>query len=605
MDFTRLFDILPYQQARYPRKEALCWKENGHWRHWSTESALEAIQNLSAGLLHLGFQRGDRVGILARRNGPPYNFADNALLQLGIIPVPIHATARTDEIALIASDASLKGCFIGDEILWRKWKESGAAAPQLIALERMEGLLFWEDLAEKATPEHLLQVRQIADSIRPEDLATILYTSGSTGSPKGVMLSHANIVSNIKAVLAIVPVHEKTVAISILPLSHIFERMVTNVYMAAGVSLWYSDWQGDLNADMQHIRPHFFTAVPRVLERMHERLIETRDKAPFPVKKLMDWALALGERYPSMGTSNMALDYRVKLWLANLLVYRLWRKALGGRIRGIAVGAAALQPRLGRLFSAAGMSVREGYGLTETSPVVSFNRFEPGGVHFGTVGIPAPGVEVRIDQPDAEGQGEIQVRGPNVLMGYWNAPDITQAQFTADGWLKTGDSGLFMHKRFLKITGRQRDFFKTSSGKFVSPLFIEQKFLESPLVDQILVVGLNRPWPSAVIVPDFKHLESVCRDQKIHWTAPQFMVLNPKVEKIFAAEMEKINASLGTVEKIRTFRLSHEPWTVDNGLLTATMKLKRAEISKKMEKEIEEMYAPAVDLDENKAREEI
>jgi long-chain acyl-CoA synthetase len=275
----------------------------------------------------------------------------------------------------------------------------------------------------------------------------------------------------------------------------------------------------------------------------------------------------------------MPLDYRFKRLLADWLVYRHWRKRMGGRIRYVVVGAAALRPALGRMFSAADIDVREGYGLTETSPVVSFNRFEPGGVHFGTVGIPAPGVDVRIEAPDEDGSGEIQVKGLNVMRGYWNLPDETAAKFTDDGWLKTGDTGQFVYKRFLKITGRKSELFKTTSGKFIAPAFVEEQLMQSPFISQCMAVGLNQPHVGALIVPDFVQLEAWCKENNVHWTAPQFMILNPKVEKLFHREIEAINgASLNTVEKVRNFKLLHEPWTSENGLLTPTLKLRREAI---------------------------
>jgi long-chain acyl-CoA synthetase len=405
------------------------------------------------------------------------------------------------------------------------------------------------------------------------------------------MLTHANIVSNVKAVLAIVPVSPETVAVSFLPLSHIFERMVTYVYQAAGAAVWYVDAVEKLPRILPEVRPHIFTAVPRILERMHERLMEERYKSGLLKRKVLDWAMALGERFPYTGDPGMPFDYRLKRMLADWFVFRHWRKRMGGRIRYIVVGAAALRPGLGRLFSAADIDVREGYGLTETSPVVAFNRFEPGGVHFGTVGIPAPGVAVRISEPDEAGDGEIEVKGPNVMQGYWNLPEETAAKFTTDGWLKTGDTGRFEFKRFLKITGRKSELFKTTSGKFVAPAFVEQQLMQSSFISQCMATGLNQPHVGALIVPDFVQLESWCREHNVHWTAPQFMVLNQKVEKLFRQEIDRINeADLGTIEKVRSFRLLYEPWTSENGLLTPTLKLRRDVIADRFKGEIRDMF---------------
>lgn len=600
MDFTRLFEILDYQQKRYPQQVALAGREQGKWRTWNTAELLAERDRLSAGLLHLGFHKGDKIGILAHCGSPQWAIADAAMLQIGVVPVPIHSTSRPDEIAHIAKDAALRGCFVSNEDMVGKLRDANVELEfvfSFVSRNAVPGLpeqrsgLHWDEIAREPSPHDLEKIQYLRDGISENDLATLLYTSGTTGQPKGVMLTHANIVSNVKSVLAIVPVGPEVTAVSFLPLSHIFERMVTYVYQAAGTPVWYADAVENLPRILPEVRPHIFTAVPRILERMHERLLEERDRGGTLRRKVLDWAIRLGERFPYSGERGMPLDYFFKRLLADFLVFRQWRKRLGGRIRYIAVGSAALQPRLGRLFSAARIDVREGYGLTETSPVLAFNRFEPGGVHFGTVGIPAPGVEVRIAGPDEQGEGEVEVRGPNVMAGYWNLPDETAARFTDDGWFKTGDLGKFEFKRFLKITGRKSELFKTTSGKFVAPGFVEQQLAASPFISQAMVVGLNRPFVGALIVPNFPHLETWCRENNVHWTAPQFMILNPKVEKLFRQEIERINEEkLGTIEKVRVFHLLHEPWTPENGSLTPTLKLRREVLAKQFAEEIRKMF---------------
>lgn len=592
MDFTRLFDILDYQQRRFPQKVALAGRERGAWRTWSTAELIAGRDRMSAGLLALGLKNHDRVGIIAHCGSPRWAVADAALLQLGLVPVPIHATARPDEIAHIARDAGLRACFVSNADMLEKLRAAGVELDIIIAFEPTAGALDWEAVAQNPSEHDLEKLQYHRDGVRPEQLATLLYTSGTTGLPKGVMLSHANIVSNVKSVLAIVPVGPDSTVVSFLPLSHIFERMVTYVYYAAGASVWYADSIDGLSQTLRDVRPHFFTAVPRILERAHDRLLERRNRAGWLGKKIFDWAESLGERYSVSGRRVMPTAYNVQLWLADALVFRRWRRVLGGRVRAIAVGAAALQPRLARLFSAAGIAVREGYGLTETSPVVTFNRFEPGGVLLGAVGIPAPGVEVRIAATDESGSGEIEVRGPNVMLGYWNQPEETADRFTADGWLRTGDLGRIEHRRFLKITGRASEIFKTTSGKFVAPAYVEQQLLTSPFVDQCLAVGLNRPFVAALVVPNFAALEAWCRENKVHWTAPDFMVLNPKVQKFFRAEIERINeTALGSVEKVRAFHLLSELWTAENGLLTPTLKPRRERLAALFAGEIEELYS--------------
>lgn len=599
MNFVRLFEILEYQQLRYPQKVAAAGRRDGNWQTWTTEALLSERDQISAGLLHQGLLPGDRVGILTHCSSPEWLIADMAMLQIGIIPVPIHATARLDELEHIAKDANLRACFVSNGEMLEKLSAAGIQTAFVFSFENSRpkhlentSLIFWNQLA-CVPDEHLAgKIKYYRDGILEDQLATLLYTSGTTGLPKGVMLSHRNIVSNVKSVLAIVPVGPDTTAVSFLPLSHILERMVCFTYQAAGTPIWFADSMERLPKTLLEVRPHFFSAVPRVLERMHERLLEERNRSGRLKKKILDWAIALGERFPYSGGQAMPFDYRIKRWVADLLVFRHWRRRMGGRIRYIAVGAAALQPRLGRLFSAARIDVREGYGLTETSPVIAFNRFEPGGVHFGTVGIPAPGVEVRIsEERDEQGNGEVEVKGPNVTQGYLHLAEESAERFTADGWFKTGDIGRFEHKRFLKITGRKSEIFKTSTGKFVAPAFVEQQLLSSPFISQAMVVGLNQAFVGALIVPDFLQLEAWCQENKVHWTAPQYMVLNPKVEKLYRQEIERINEDrLGTIEKVREFHLLFEPWSPENGLLTPTLKVRREVLMQQYKGEIEKLF---------------
>jgi long-chain acyl-CoA synthetase len=596
MDFTRLFDIIPYQQQRFPQQKALAMRDGKEWRVWSIQEVSKDINQISAGLLKNGFQSGDCIAIFANGGSPLWNIADVAMMQLGIISVPIHATARVSEIQHILKDANIKACFVQSEALLEKLTLASIDQPLLIfSFDGLANTTPWEQLLLAPSPQILEKIAQSKATISENDLATILYTSGTTGIPKGVMLSHRNIVSNIKAVVAIAPIDSNTITVSFLPLSHIFERMVTYSYLAVGCQVWYSDTVENLPIVLKEIKPHFFTAVPRIIEKMYERLLEHRDKQGFIGKKVFDWAMALGERYPFAGAHDMPLDYRIKILIARWLVFNRFKKAMGGRVHSITVGAAALQARLGRLISAAGVEIREGYGLTETSPVVAFNRFEPGGVHFGTVGIPVPGVEVRItpidDENIATGDGEIQVFGPNVMLGYLNLPEETADKFTSDGWLRTGDIGHFEYKRFLKITGRKSEIFKTTQGKFVAPQFVEQQLLNSPFISQCIVLGLNQPFVAALIVPNFTHLESWCKENKVHWTSPQFMLLNPKIEKLFKSEMEHINEHLlGNVEKIKNFKLLFEPWTSENGLLTPTLKLRRESIVQWHKEDVNELF---------------
>jgi long-chain acyl-CoA synthetase len=591
MNFRRIFDILHYQQAKYPQKAALCQRRERGWVHYSTEECLGIIDRLSCGLLRLGLTRGDRTAMMVSAGSPLWYFFDFALQQTGIVVVPLHDTLMAQDVAYILKDARVRLCIVSGEAQYRKVLQAQAGMPGLqhiFSFEEMDGVPHWETLLAQPPAQESATLASLKSSIAETDLATLLYTSGSTGRPKGVMLTHANIVSNIKSLLTLVPVNHRKQALSFLPLSHIFERVVGYLYMAAGTSVWFARSMDHFPADVLEVRPHFFTAVPRVLEKMQERVIESRQGKGFWGKKMLGWALACGQNFDPL--EKLSPVFWLRHQFLDLFVYRHWRRMLGGRVEGIVVGAAALQPRLARLLCAAGIPAREGYGLTETSPVVAFNRFEPGLYRFGAVGIPIPGVEVKIDRPNENGEGEILVRGPNVMTGYFNQPEETAAALDPDGWLRTGDVGKFVNRRFLKITGRKRDFFKTTSGKFVAPLKVENQLQSSHFIKQSMVLGLNQPYVAALIVPNFDALETWCSENNVHWTAPQFMALNPKVRKFMENQIEELNQPLEPHERVRRFTLLHEEWTAENGTLTLTMKLMRDVLEKKFEKEIGELF---------------
>ena len=590
-DFTRLFDVLHFQNEKYPRRVALGIREGKGWKTYSTTHALKQIDLYSGALLRLGLQKGDFGAIMARGGSPQWNFSDLAMQQIGMIVAPIHAAYTPDEIAYILKETGAKIIFLENDVLHQKFKKVADRLPDLkfvFSMEKSFGLPTFEENLQP--PDEALEQKIIAlrDSIRTEDLATVIYTSGTTGEPKGVMLSHRNIVSNIKSTITLVPVSFDKICFSLLPLSHIFERMVTYAYMATGSTVYYARDVESVSDDMQKVRPHFFTAVPRLLERMEDRILEIANERKGFRRKLIRWAVGLARDFP--GHREISLNYNFKIWLADLLVFRKWRKALGGKVEGVMVGAAALRQDLCRMFAAAKIPVREGYGLTETSPVVSFNRFEPGGVRFGTVGIPVPGVEVKIEDADENGAGEIWVKGPNVMMGYFKKPEETAAAITPDGWLKTGDVGRFVEKKFLEITDRKKDIFKTSDGKYVSPQRLETQLKSSPFIEQCLVTGYRRPFVAALLAPNFTVLRQWCEVNKVHWTSPQFMVINPKVEKKMQAEIDRLNEGLSNHERIRKFTLLHESWSAESGELSSTLKNRRPVLEERFREEIEKMY---------------
>jgi long-chain acyl-CoA synthetase len=595
MDFRRLFDILPYQQTRFAQPIALSHKKGLQRQSFSTSECITAINRVSAGMLKLGLKKGDTVGLMTYSGSPQWNFLDLGMQQIGVVVVPIHASLNDTQLAFLAKDAQLKFCIVSNRELYDKVENVQPNIPSLkkiFVLENLPDLPGWDDLTATPTAQQQETFQAFKAAIHEDDLATIIYTSGTTGDLKGVMLSHKNIVSNIKAILALVPLNATKKAVSFLPISHIFERMVVYTYMAAGTSIYYLDRQKDLLPQLREVRPHFFSAVPRILEKTYEGILQDASDRNKISRKIILWAIALGKKYRE--DKRMSPGYWWKWMMADFLVYRHWRRLLGNRVEGIVIGAAALNPEIGRIFAAAGLEPREGYGMTETSPVISFNRFEPGGVHFGTVGPPLPGVEVRIDPFDTkegEPEGEILVKGPNVMLGYYKNEEATAAVLQPDGWLHTGDVGRIVHRHFLQITGRKKDIFKTTSGRYVVPQKLESLLQSTALIEQSLIIGFNRPFVSALIVPCFSILKQWCAENNIHWTAPQFMVLNNRVIAHYQAIIDDFNTSLYRHEQIKKFHLLYLPWTVEQGTLTPTLKPKRTVIIEQHQKEISALYS--------------
>lgn len=590
MDFQRLFDIFPYQQAKYSNKIALATKRGLQWETYSTESCIEQINCISAGLLQLGLVRGDKIAMVTYCGSPIWTFLDMGMQQIGVIVVPIHASITERELILILNEVNVKYCIVQNRELLHKIyrvKSNVLTLKKVFTLERLPDESHWSELSITPNAKHLETIQTIKAAIHEDDLATISYTSGTSGQLKGVMLSHKNIISNIKALLQVAPISCDKVAASFLPPSNAFERMITYAYMAAGASLYFLQTTDNLIDELQDIRPNYFTAVPRLLEKAYYLLLEKLDQSKGFSRKLQYWAIRAAEKYAE---NKLSIFNWIEIQIFDLIVYRKWRKMTGNRIEGIIVGAAALQPRLSKLFNAAGFTLREGYGLTETSPLVALNRFEPNGWRSGTVGMTLPGIEIAILQPNEFGEGEILVKGANVMLGYYQQTAATREVFTEDGWFKTGDVGKIVQKRFLQITDRKKSIFQTSTGHFIAPQPIEQVLATSPYVAQCLVVGKNRPNASALIVPNFQVLERWCKEQLIAWSNPTFMVIQPEVEQFFQALINTTNNSLKEQEKIKAFQLLAEEWTLENGLATSILKPKREAIELRWHKEIQEMY---------------
>lgn len=586
----RTFDIVNFQLERHPNELALVSRKQQKWVTYSAEQVLEQLNHYSSVLLQLGVEKGDRVVILPHLASAEWIFLDLAIQQLGAIVVPVHFTSQADQLYHILNHTETRLCIVANRDLGHRFFPLPEALANIAIFYLHDEPQRAESFASllQKFPSQPQAVSARSEAVRPDDLSAIIYTSGTTGIPKGVMLSHHNLVCNLQSVLPLVPLDRRKTALSFLPFSHIFERMAIYVTIASGASLHLTVERDYLEKAFREVRPHFFTAVPRIIEKMYERLLALRGENSRWRRVLIDWALRIGQRYRERPGTKFI--YWLQLHLARLLVFNQLKRNLGGRIEGIIVGAAHLQPQLGRLLGAMGIRIREGYGMTETSPVISLNQFRPGLYSFGTVGVPIPGVEVKIFEPDESGEGEILVKGPNVTRGYYQQQDITAEAFTEDGWFRTGDVGKFVKKRFLQITDRKKDIFKTSAGKYIAPQVLENHFKQSAFIEQLMVVGFQRPYLTAIIKPNFELLEQWCRIHGIHWTSPKYMVLNIKVKEKLQEEINLLNVDLPNFQRIRAFHLTAGEWTIESGLLTYTLKLIRPNILKNYAKEIESLY---------------
>ncbi|MCS6982326.1 MAG: long-chain fatty acid--CoA ligase [Flavobacteriales bacterium] len=596
-EFNYLFDLLPYAREKYNLPDQLAYKREGRWITYSHDDFIRITDHLGFGLLAEGLQPGDKVAI-SSMNRPEWNFVDMACVKLGLIVVPLYPTASLKDYEFILNDAEVKVIFVENEDILAKVQQVKERCPQLkkiYSFNQISQVPHWEDCLRKGeqNPQPERQ-KEIQAQIKPDDLFTIIYTSGTTGVPKGVMLTHKNIVTNVRSASKIFPEGKTagTRALSFLPLCHVFERMVTFAYMYLGIAIYYAESMDKIGDNLKEVKPHYFTTVPRLLEKVYDKIVAKGNELTGIKKKLFFWALNLGLRYELHNANGFW--YALQLALARKLIFSKWREALGGNVQFIFSGAAALQPRLARVFTAAGITVLEGYGLSETSPVVSANRIEEENRMFGTVGIPIDDVEVKIDTSDGEyrpGEGEICVKGPNVMAGYYKRPDLTTEVIDKDGWFHTGDVGMIINGRFLKITDRKKEVFKTSGGKFIAPQPMENKFKESIYIEQIMVLGENRKFPSALIVPSWDALKKWAESKGISYSSNKELIDHPAVRALYQNEVEKYNQEFGSWEQIKKFELIPHEWSVDGGELTPTLKLRRKPIQEKYADLIERMYA--------------
>ena len=588
----RLFDCIEEQLKEGSIETALAAKEDGQWRRYSTSEMKDIVDKLATGLLALGISSNDmsiegrdKIAVLSK-NRPEWIFLDLAVQKIGAVLVPIYPTVHLNDLQFALNDAQVKLVFVNDEELLNKIQNVWPHTPSVkdvYSFENIEGIKHWKELLPLGKQEHYLQLTTASERINTEDLFTIIYTSGTTGTPKGVMLSHHNVLSNVMSVLPHFGLTRSTRVISFLPLNHIFERMVTYLYLFTGSNIYYAESLDTLGDNLKDVKPHMFTTVPRLLEKVYEKIMKKAEALSGIKKKLFFWALGLAEKYDLQ--ENRGAFYNMQLALANKIVFNKWREGLGNEIDFIVTGAAACPLKMIRIFTAAGITILEGYGQTETSPVISVNRLEKELRKFGTVGPVIDGVEVKIAE-----DGEILCKGPNVMIGYYKRPDLT-ADVIIDGWLHTGDIGLMTEDGLLKITDRKKEIFKTSGGKYVAPQPIENKMIESPWIEQIMVVGADQKFTGGLIVPAFHLVKEWCKQNGISVSANEDIIQQPKVLERFKSIIEEYNKNFSQVEKIKKFELLPYEWSIEGGELTPTLKLKRKNIMEKHKQAVQKIYA--------------
>jgi long-chain acyl-CoA synthetase len=590
----RLFDCLTCQLENNPLPDMFAAKEGGQWKTYSTKEVNDLINQLAAGLLHLGVSANDmtaegrdKIAIISK-NRPEWLMTDLAAQKIGAVLVPLYPTLSVNELQFILNDSQSKIIFVNDEELFLKVKSIKDFVPSLqhiFTFEHVPNATYWKDCLRPATSEALATIESCSAKIKGIDLATIIYTSGTTGTPKGVMLSHHNVVSNVldsNCVFEEIGVEGKR-ALSFLPLNHVFERMVSYIYIYNGVSVYYAENMDKIGENLKEVKPLIFTTVPRLLEKVYEKIMAKAATLTGVKKKLFNWALSLGLKYDV--SKRMGVWYTIQLAIANKLIFSKWRDALGANVKAIITGSAACQVKLLRVFTAAKVPVLEGYGLTETSPVISVNRMNPANRMFGTVGTLIDNVEVKIEE-----DGEIVCKGPNIMMGYYKRPDLT-AEVIKEGWFHTGDIGVMVDNKFLKITDRKKEIFKTSGGKYVAPQPIENKMKESKWIEQMMVTGAEQKFTGALIVPAFGAIKEWCAEQNVEFTSNEKMIRNDKVQALIKDAVERYNQHFNQVEQIKKFELLPQEWSVDGGELTPTLKLKRKVIMEKYRDAIERIYA--------------
>jgi long-chain acyl-CoA synthetase len=587
MEIKRVFDLLKHYQQNNPRPDALVTKVNGQWKNYSTNDFVDYVDHLSYGLANIGINKDDKIAIISN-NRPEWNFADYASQQCGAISVPVYPTISLHDLIFILNDAQVKLVFVSSADLYQKVAEAAKQAPSvkfIYSFNQIEGVAHWTELYENGKKSPAKEkIETIKSQIDGNDLLTILYTSGTTGTPKGVMLSHNNLLSNSFASQYLCPFQKEWKALSFLPLNHVYERMLNTLYIYLGLGIYYAESLETIGDNLKEVKPQVFATVPRLLEKVYDKIVAKGHEQTGIKKTLFFWALDLGLKYELNGANGWW--YEMQLAIANKLVFSKWREALGGNVTAAVSGGAALQPRLARVFNAAKIVVLEGYGLTETSPVVAVNSFKPNGIMFGTVGEVIDGVTVKIAE-----DGEILVKGPNVMLGYYNRPDATAEVIDTEGWFHTGDIGKFIDNRYLKITDRKKEIFKTSGGKYIAPIMIENKLKESPYIEQALVVGENQKFAAALIVPAFAAIKDYCSKQQIAYNTHDDLIKNKAINDLINAAVEEANQTLAPYETIKKVILMNREWTIENAEMTPKLSLKRKVIIEANKTQIDKMFS--------------
>lgn len=586
-EISRLFDILTrYEEVHPEQNVALAAKRDGVWKTFSPKEYRTITDNISYALMNLGIQPGDRVGLIST-NRPEWNMIDMAIMQIGAMTVPIYPTISEADYRHIISHSGMRIVILEGAEVMNKIKAIRSDCPELeriyTFIDRQEFPYLDQLIALGEANQQPEELQRRRDAVKPEDCSTIMYTSGTTGAPKGVMLSHANIVNQLLN-LRQTPAPWSKRAFSFLPLCHAYERMLVFLYQYLGMSVYYAQNLGTIAENIKEVNPTMMSAVPRVLEKFSDKIWSTsKNMKPIP-KAIFRWAFRLAEQY-RIQDSERTWWYNFRHKIADKLIYSKIRKGIGGNFDIIVSGAASIQPRLASFFSAIGMPVFEGYGATETSPVIAVSSRLPYAREAGTVGFPLPGVEVKVAE-----NGEVLCRGHNVMMGYYKDEERTREVIDADDWFHTGDLGRWTEHNQLVITGRLKSLFKTSFGKYVNPQMIEEKFCESPFIENMVVVGENRKFAAAIISPDFEFLKGWCQRHDVEYTTPEEIVKNEVIVKRFARVVDEYNQLFGETEKVKKFELAPESWTMKNGLITPTLKVKRHVVQVYYKEMIERLF---------------